>query len=73
MTILKAYKNIKGHIMAVFKDHSGTYGVYCGKKEKDCFKKSNYNYPARATRAEAEKDMARIARRSDWELIEFRG
>lgn len=72
---MKAYKNEKGCIMAVFKDRNDKYGVYYRQSENDDFKKPNCNYPSKATREEAEADMHLIVRRSEgvWELIEFKG
>lgn len=74
---MKAYRNKNGCILAVFKDWHDTYGVYCRKSEEDDFKKVDYRFPVRATRAEAEQDMVEVARvRSldkTWELIDFKG
>lgn len=75
---MKAYKNENGSIVAVFKDWHDTYGVYCRESENDNFKKvESVSYPARATRAEAEKDMREFALRRSydktWEEVEFRG
>lgn len=73
---MKAYKNSKGCIMAVFKDDSGLYKVYARADEKAYFKKADQRETAKTTRAEAEADMAEIVRRSHnktWKLIDFKG
>lgn len=75
---MKAYKNDKGNIMAVFKDDCGKYGVYIRKSEGDKFMRNmNVKYPSRATREEAEQDLRVTAnvRSYDetWESIDFKG
>lgn len=73
---MKAYKNSKGCIMAVFKDDNGHYAVYSRADETAYFKRADQRYSCRATRAEAEDDMSEMAHRSKdktWKLIEFRG
>lgn len=72
----KAYKNKKGYILAVFKDDSGDYGVYKREREKGPFNSYKTPYPHRATRSEAEMDLAATVYRStdkSWEEIEFKG
>lgn len=73
---MKAYKNSKGCILAVFRDSYDTYAVYCRKGEKEYFRRADQRYPCRATRADAEDDMRDIAIKSrdkTWQQIDFRG
>lgn len=74
---MKAYKNSKGCIMAVFKDDSERYAIYSRENEKAYFKAAiGQVYPHRATGAEAEADLVEKVRKSrdkTWKQIEFRG
>lgn len=74
---MKAYKNSKGCIMAVFKDDNERYAIYSREDEKSYFKAvTGLTYPHRATRADAEADMADRVRKSrdrTWKLVDFRG
>ncbi|MBO5060253.1 MAG: hypothetical protein J6C82_05000 [Clostridia bacterium] len=72
---MKAYKNSKGNILAVFKDENEKYGIYHRKDEDSVFRWGSYSkYPHRATRAEAERDMDGLIESAydrTWELIEL--
>ena len=74
---MKAYKNSKGVILAVFKDDTGKYSVYQRKDEKsDFLRLKAAHYPLRDTREEAERDMAwQVFQRKDstYKKIDFKG
>lgn len=74
---MKAYKNSKGCIMAVFKNDSERYAIRSREDGKAYFKAATgVVYPHRKTRADAEADMADRVRKSKdktWKPIEFRG
>jgi hypothetical protein len=74
---MKAYKNSKGVILAVFKNEEGKYTVYQRKDEfSDFIKAKAVYYPPRDTRAEAEIDLtAAVFQRKDksYKLIDFKG
>lgn len=73
---MKAYINDKGHIIAVFKDHFDSYGIYMRKEEKGYFKRTAQRIPTRKTRSDAETDMDDIIYNSSdtsWKKIDFRG
>ena len=73
---MKAFKNRDGHIIAVFKDDDGDYGIYKRTMTNGPFRSLHTPYPHRATRSEAEMDLAATVCRStdkSWEEIDFKG
>ena len=74
---MKAYKNSKGVILAVFKDDEGKYGVYQRKNENSDFLRVKAAYfPQRDTRAEAETDLTWVVfqkKDKTYKKIDFKG
>lgn len=60
----KAYKNEDGHIMTVFKDDNGEYGVFIRMRENGPFQCVKMKFPRRATIREAENDLNDAVERS---------
>ena len=73
---MKAYKNSKGVILAVFKTGDGDYAVYRRKDEFSDFVRTKSYFPPRATRAEAETDLTVVVyqqKDKSYKLIDFKG
>lgn len=73
---MKAYKNDRGYILAVFKNDDGLYQIYRRPDIYSDFSMINKRIMPKKTREEAERDLDRYIGymgRSTYKLIDFKG
>lgn len=71
---MKAYRNAKGNVIAVFKNDYGEYSAYIKHPGKENFRYYSSKLCVRRTRQEAEADLDAHIRRSldrSWEEFEL--